>query len=87
MRCNNCFDCHTEYIMLYQSGQERPSLIHVWDFSTGEAELIGKIELTNDLLPDMILEPKFFCFGCNSLLTKALPLQEYDDFIKNYKGA
>jgi len=87
MRCDNCIDCHEEYIMLYAHGEDQPSLIHVWNLSGEEPILIEKIKLCDDLFPNIILEPKYFCMGCNSLLTKALPGKKYDEFVKNYKGA
>ena len=86
MRCKKCFDCYLEYILLYQPGNEQPSFIHVWDLSNENSELVQKIELGNDLLPNMVLEPKYFCFNCNSLLPKALPGKKYDEFVKSYKG-
>ena len=86
MRCHNCIDCHEEYIMLYQKGESLPSLIHVWDLSSENPTLIEKIEISSDLLPNVILEPKFFCMGCNSLLPNALPKKQYNEFVKSYKG-
>ena len=86
MRCEKCFDCHEQYIMLYQNGESLPSLIHVWDLSSENPTLIGTIKISSDLLTNVILDPKFFCMGCNALLPNALPKKEYNEFVRSYKG-
>jgi len=86
MRCHNCIDSHQEYIMLYEHGEDQPSLIHVWDLSGEEPILIEKIKLCNNLLSNLLLEPKFFCMGCNSLLPNALPKEIYAQFFQTYEG-